>query len=524
MVPLGRRQTMIELIKNSKGQYCERLSGAGRPWPLTDEEIISRITLKDDSLSRKEAVKIMEEAKRKADNFVKEEVNLDDLALDACKSINPFKNIKVYRSPQKDLIVHESDKGITILGKLEILTAKYLSTFLATTEPELYEQIVSELPKYINPKSPMKVTALECIQLCINLLKPEINLPRINIEVEDLHPATVEGCDVVSLKKIPFSQKDVTFTDLNPYLQEFLKRVENHEHLCAIIWGQLTGKKWPYICYLYGKKGREGKSAFINMIGSLSSNETLEKDSRFSLFPLYGKSFITVPENDKARLVSSSIVKAMTGNSPLKLEEKGKTSFTGRILGTILVDANVPPKISGKDFEIDRLRFFNVRHHGLSNDERMEVSKYETEIKSTPNEFLNYCRQCYKQLRTPGDMLKEPSNHQELMESLEDVLQDYLYSEALEKTIKKLSVTAETTEIERGLFISTCKDMCKNKQDFYETSFLDFLEKKGCIIENKRIKGLNNLVKQEDIQPNEREERLRRYEKIIQDRNSEGKS
>lgn len=422
---------------------------------------------------------------------MKEPEDMTEQIAEVITAINPFQNLRIIQS-SKFLVVWEKDGMIEILGPIESLKADELDNLFSKYEPEMMARLTQSLSSLINPKASYRVSGADILDICLNILNPKITLPRVMANDEDIHPTVVEGCEVPALRKIKYSKQDTSFTELNPLLQEFFGRVDNHKHMCAIIWGQLTGRQWPYICYLYGKQGREGKTSFIGMLGDLTkSYATLTDDSRFSLQPLYGKSIIMVPENDRSRFVNMKSIKAITGGNLLSIEEKGKNPFSGRIRGTIFVDANVPLKINGKAYETERLYFLTVKPNITAKEDRLSPATYIAELGSTPNEFLNYCRQACEELITPGGMLRDPDNHSTIMENLADYEQDYSYENLLTKLCKSMKLQLQSGLItHKAEFLSRARSASENKKDFYSDSFIHFLEKKGIKDLGKELQGI----------------------------------
>jgi hypothetical protein len=475
-------------VLNKKGELCRKHPGAGRPVAVNETELKFQ-WMKEKGLSLDETESELFQLKQTLAE--PEQENVSDSLIRVIERHDIFKTIKIFVS-SKVVLVWQKGLKTVLIGSYDSLNARKMDTILSEHDSESYGQFIEDLAPLLCPKNPLKVSGTECLDFAINHLKRNPNIPRIELSTEDILPTLVQTVNLPSLYKIPFEQTQVEFTQLNSYLQDFLLRVDNHKHLCAIIWGQFTGRQWPYICYLYGKDGREGKTLFINMVGKLSKSfANLTDDSRFSIFSLYGKSIILVPENDKARLMSSKTIKAITGGSLLAIEEKGKTAFSGNILGTIMVDANLPLKISGKNFETDRLRYFTVKTHGLHQDKRLGPSQYLAEISSTPNEFLNYCRQCCEELETDLGMLREPENHEEIMLSLGDYEQDYEYNLIFDKLKRdsKLQVR-EDLSIGKAELLSKAKLLYSDKRNFFSQSFIFYLEKKGIVSDNKVFKGI----------------------------------
>lgn len=481
--------------------------GRGRPKLLEETDIIKVLRSQGVSLADMEfeyikfinnlPEKLSKEAIKIQEFNDKLEVVYEKMA--AVKKINPFKHFKLIESSNSNklLVMIQIGNKIEILGTLDVFNPREIINILHTFTPEIVTQLKQELAPYLSPKDPSLVSNQDLIQSCINILDPITDLERVKIDNEDIHPATIEGCEVVSLVKIPYTLQSSSYDQLNPLLREFLGRVDNHKHLCAIFWGQITGKFWPYICYLYGKDGREGKTSFINMLSRITNSyANLTEDGKFVFAALYGKAIIMVPENERSRLVSSRTVKAITGGNLLSIEEKGKKAFSGKIRGTIIVDANVPLNISGKGFETERLRYFIVKSHNIPKHDRLSPEEYTKALDSTRNEFLNYCRQCCEELMTNGGMLQEPDNHEELMNSLADEEQNYEYKQILTKICAenglKLIVNSST---EVGYILSLAKKASINKQAFYSNSFKNYLEKEHGIHEsNKMFIGIGKEI------------------------------
>lgn len=477
----------IELEFTSKGEYCIKTNTPGRRWSIKDDTVIVDI-LKERNCTFEEATKILEKLKEDAKSKFNSTPNPSETLEEIIKEIDPFKHFMVVEARDTLIIWAKGDKR-RLVGKFDCLTPKWLVPFLSEYEPDV-EVRLNVLATYINPKNPHNVSFEDMLQTCINVLQLRSTLPRIQSKDPDIYPAVVEGNETVSMHKIPYKKKDVNFTDLNEYLQEFLLRVHNHKHLCALFWGTVTAKKWTYLAYLYGEFGREGKSSFIEMLGELcGSYANLTEDSRFALSSLYGASIIVVPENERARLLNSKTVMSITGGSPVKIEYKGKSAFTGKILGTIFVDSNIPPKIDMMDFETERLMYFEVSPNKIPKEKRLRPELYRELIGSTPNEFLNYCRQCCEELITEGELLKKADDHEEQMAKCADKVQVYEYAQIL----KALGlVFNKDLQIEEAELIVNAKK--KSKEKFYQNSFTRYLQRFGVKIKDGIAYGVGKKL------------------------------
>ena len=217
---------------------------------------------------------------------------------------------------------------------------------------------------------------------------------------------------------IPYSEKVVSFSDLNPYLAEFLSRVDSHENFCANLWTNFIGMKTPVLLYLKGKGG-DGKSTFINfLIGIAGSSCNYDNSERFNFFNMYGKSLIVLNENKMPNLLQHATLKAVTGGDVLPIEGKNRDAFSGQVRGQIIVAANDPIVTFGTPDEVRRLRYYEVSPPKVADEDVLLPEEYLIEFQKTPNEFLNYCRQCYDKLKTKTGAVQLPSNHKETMKRL----------------------------------------------------------------------------------------------------------
>lgn len=486
----------MQLVKNSKGEYCKKpKTNKEELLPIDEEKFLKDIKKYYGYDGMMPAFNKLQELYSEAKPYVLEEEpvqkSLQEQIEEIVEQFKPFQNIKVIKTPNKKLFVYEQEEQYTIIGSIENVTAKIFALRLSELMGESYVEMYKQICQVYSPKCPASVSETEAMQLCLNITVPANTCEIITIPQEDIHPVTIQGCDVTSLRKLPYQHDDtVTIDSLNPYLKEFLLRVDNYQHLCAVLWGQFTGKRWPYLCYLYGEKGREGKTAFINMLGRLTNSyATLTYDNRFGYFSLYGKSIIMVPENDKSRLASSKVIKEITGGNLLNIEEKGKTGFSGAIIGTLLVDANVKLKIEGKSFETDRLIYLTVAENPVSPDERLSPEIYTQELSSTPNEFLNFCRQCFDALIMPQGMLKQPITHADTMRSLTDTETEYDYEDLLATVCTQLKYWfADDLSCSRALLVAHMRRAAK--RDFYAPGFDFFLKKRGIFEQDGRYVGV----------------------------------
>ncbi len=481
---------MDKYTVNKQGVIVRKNTAGGRQQIVSEADLLFELQEQGQSF---------QEAKQTIFSF-KEERKVQEV--ESFESIierhQPFQNFKLYKSDTKELMTHEYEDNIEIIGTLKNFTASRMAEILPK-EKDKYLSLVGNLRTTMNPKFPLKVSAEECMQICINHFEPSANMVATQMVDGDPHPAVVQGCEVVSLKKIPYIKKNVTLKHLNPFLAEFLGRVNYHKHMCAIIWAQFTGRNWIKLIYLYGREGREGKTSFMRMLGNLSqSTATLEDDSsRFAFFPIYGKSIIKINENEKTRLISSKTIKQITGGNTLSIEEKGKTAFAGRVKGLMIVDSNCELRINGNMFETHRLMYCEVKGHGVKKNELVDLNDYDKELASTPNEFLNYCRQCYEET-TINNVLQDPEGYEMTLKSLEDSVQKFSFNILFKNVLayKGLEIK-EGHKMEKDSFLHTARKKSKEKEvgidNYYENSFIQYLEQLGHKIQGNDIIGIGPI-------------------------------
>lgn len=350
-------------------------------------------------------------------------------------NLNPFKDFKVYYNikSKTSLVYYVSSHGAFPVCLAKDFDKKQVQTVLAQQDIPLYERMMNELPSAINAKAPALVSALDSLEICFNVLTPEIKMPRINISAEP-HPAVIEGCNVPALNTIPFHMQDVTLANLNPLLAEFLSRVDNHENMLANFWTNLIGIKTASLIYLKGV-GNDGKSAFVKMLGNISGSVcNYDWSERFNYFNMFGKSLIIMNENKMPNILQHTVLKAITGGDFVQIEAKGKSAFSAEVRGQLIIVANDDLKTLGTPDEARRLRYYQVIPHNLTHDKIMGPDEYLNAISSTQNEFLNYMRLCYEKQKTISGLVAEPPKHLETIKAL----RDYKSSEIFDKIIDKL--------------------------------------------------------------------------------------
>lgn len=358
---------------------------------------------------------------------------------------------KLIQSPANPFpIIYENIDGVLVMiGHCGEVDGDTFLEHLKKYRSPLLKIILENFYIFAVSKRVPEPTQLQVMNSFLEKVMPfDSELTDVSILDSEMHPVTVEGCKVVSLIKIPYVKQNVVKTDLNARLVDLLDHITNHEYLCAIIWGALNGIHYPYLVYLKGHGG-DGKSSFIAMLGKLFKNSiaTFQEKDKFSNRNMYNKGIINIAETTNPYLLSKSIIKSITGGNYVNIESKGKDGFNGQIMGLMIADSNVNLSLLGEDFESRRLRYYEVVRREIK--EKLGKQKYLEEISSTPNEFLNYCRQCYDKYSTIEGLIKPEPNQEEILLRFQDPTIKTKFNKFIEKRYKN-TIFQQDLKIDRG--------------------------------------------------------------------------
>lgn len=428
------------------GKLFYGLGGPGRPREVRESDLVNYLN-RECSVTWEAMGKVLKEIQNFVVDSLKEpETSLQDMRDEAIINFNPFKNFFVYSNQlSKSLIVYyKNHNNILPVCPLAQFDRKVIHNTLVHLDPDYHRTLVTTLQQHINPKDPGRVSAQDVIDVCINVTQPETNMQRIVITSEP-HPAVVEGLNIPALHIIPFKHTEVTICDLNPLLHEFLLRVSDHEYMCANLWTNFIGIKTAALIYLKGM-GNDGKSAFVKMLGNLAGSVcNYDWSERFNYFNMFGKSLIVMNENKMPNILQHTVLKAITGGDFVQIEAKGKNAFSAEVRGQLIIVANDDLKTLGTPDESRRLRYFQVTPHNISSDRIMGPDEYLKEISSTPNQFLNYMRQCYEKLKTSKGLVSTPPHHVETIRALRDPVSACIF----EKIINDLVYIGKQYEFDK---------------------------------------------------------------------------
>jgi hypothetical protein len=309
-----------------------------------------------------------------------------------------------------NLIFYLRDKESPLIEKIGVLTKPYLRT---TKDPEPSNEACI---KYLLSK-------VELFDVITNKIPEGVKV----------YPSAIENFGLTSLYYIPFKQEQVTINSLNNYLKSLLLNIKDHEYLCAIFWGIITGHDYPYVVYLRGAGG-DGKSSFIDMLGRIcgGSIATFQNTNQFSIAAMANNTIIHVSENNNPHLLSDKLIKTLTGGNVVSVEGKGKTPYSDIIRSIIIVDSNHHLKLKGEDYEFRRVRYHEIEAPKVESNELLLKDNFVLKLLESKNEFLNYCRQCFEKHSTRNGAIKTPLDHEDTINSLIDSGQKYVFNKFLQ--------------------------------------------------------------------------------------------
>jgi hypothetical protein len=392
---------------------------------------------------------------------------------------NCFKDFFISKTASNTSIVYLKNNGrLSTIETLSGLGPDVFYEFLRGCNIEIARSIQKAVSPFIDKKKQEFTTAEQCIKFLLSNVFLDELIPNIIPIEQSLHPVTIEGTDILAAYTIPYTKKDVKFYDLDTHLQDFLKRTENHQYLCATIFGYLLGHDNPYLIYLKGEGG-DGKSSFIKMLGKLfgGSLAPWQDNNQFSMANMFMRGIINIAESTNPLLLQQSLVKSITGGSPVNIESKNKTGFTGYIRCLLIADSNIDLRLLGKEFEVRRLRYFRVSAPNIKKGELLTQNKYVDLLNSTPNEFLNYCRQCFEELSSNNGTINPPENHVEIVDELTDPTDRDYFKKFVEVLNKDLVFDPRSSHNKGTLFKRLKADYPKDGEHkkFVETNFTDYL-------------------------------------------------
>lgn len=249
------------------------------------------------------------------------------------------------------------------------------------TAPELLKRHIADVI--------MQVAGKQLSSQVIEESKKRFDFYTSSIDYEPL-PFTFAGDDRYTFRQLPY----VLSPGPIPAIQEFLDRLPNKgETFAAWIGGVFDPKnEGRQLMWLYGV-GEDGKSHIMKSVADVLGKAfaplpTTGVMSRFFGSEVYGKRLAMRADCNDPRYVTSEIVKALTGNDPIRVEYKGRDAFSWTGSVKLVVTANEAPEFSRSRADITRVIPLQVQ----PNTKGADVMWKANVVKEMPH-FLYYCQE-----------------------------------------------------------------------------------------------------------------------------------
>lgn len=187
----------------------------------------------------------------------------------------------------------------------------------------------------------------------------------------------------------------------HPAWDEFLSRVdpEVRNHLLAWIWSIVEPNDVTrLVCWITGK-GNDGKSKFVNAITRIISRSlcfstnVIDPNDKFQKSMMFGKILITLPDTDDDNLLENKVIKSITGQDEVGIEQKFGGTIQACIKAKILVASNKMPKIDKSAASTTRLMVVSVAPpKKITKPEHV----WNRELDEQAESFLLSCKEAYQ--------------------------------------------------------------------------------------------------------------------------------
>ncbi len=262
----------------------------------------------------------------------------------------------------------------------------------------------------------------------------------------------------------------------------------------------LTGDtKYECLFILYGNTTRNGKSTtvelILNMLGDYGKTgdpaslaQKLNPNSSGpseDIAKLAGRRMVNFAEPDKQLVLSSSLVKALTGNDTVTARFLHENSFEYKPAFKIFINTNHLPKVTDLTlFRSNRVKVIPFNHRFVGNNQDPNLKE---KLKQPENisGILNWCMEGLKLLQSEG--FTEPDS---VKEAVAEYTKD---SDKVGRFIEECLEENPCEEILSDEAYSVFQNWCRAGGQYAEsqTSFKASLESHGIMFKKKRPKDKN---------------------------------
>jgi hypothetical protein len=167
---------------------------------------------------------------------------------------------------------------------------------------------------------------------------------------EDISPIEFNDSECLTFRRLDFSPESRP----TPLFDELVSRVSNSQSFMAFIWSifERKSERQQYL-WLYGE-GANGKGSVARLLerclgeAFCSENTSGSINNRFYTMSFLGKRLAVFSDTNSRSFPTSSVFKELTGGDLIKMEPKGKATFTAKIHTKFMLLSNHLPKISSQ--------------------------------------------------------------------------------------------------------------------------------------------------------------------------------
>lgn len=199
----------------------------------------------------------------------------------------------------------------------------------------------------------------------------------------------------VGFVPVPGWGYEALFSGGTPRYADLMKRMTDHKIFMAWV-GSLfdpMSQRQQYT-WIYGSGGN-GKSALIRAImdqlGPVAVNENPPTPgAKHWTVGLRNKRLVVFADCNNISFVTSGEFKSLTGEDGVRIEQKGKDSYTEKLQAKYLISSNDRPCVSSSKADMRRILFFKI-----GEIEKDFGQNYEDDLRDETELFLGFCYNTY---------------------------------------------------------------------------------------------------------------------------------